>query len=135
MAIPSNYKTKRCKQFFELGYCPYGSRCQFLHRESPRSSSSSLFMPSMMPNFSYLKTFSDLANPNTTIENYLNDEKIRSRPRLKTFENLAKVKEAPDSRFKLYEDILSVKREDIYLYDLYQVRDQSQTTRIRFMTA
>lgn len=57
------------------------------------------------------------------------------RPRLKTFENLAKVKEAQDSRFKLYEDILSVKREDIYLYDLYQVRDQSQTTRSRFMTA
>ena len=28
-----NYKTKPCKQFFELGYCSYGSRCQFSHRK------------------------------------------------------------------------------------------------------
>ena len=28
-----NYKTKKCKQFFELGACMYGSRCQFLHKE------------------------------------------------------------------------------------------------------
>jgi len=29
----SNYKTRKCKQFFEVGYCPYGSRCQFQHHE------------------------------------------------------------------------------------------------------
>ena len=31
--VATNYKTKKCKQFFENGYCPYGSRCQFLHNE------------------------------------------------------------------------------------------------------
>jgi hypothetical protein len=60
---------------------------------------------------------------------------IRFRPRLKTFENLAKVKEASGSKFKLYEDILSIKKEDIYLYDLYQLKDQTSTSRNRFMTA
>ena len=26
------YRTRKCNQFFELGYCPYGSRCQFQHQ-------------------------------------------------------------------------------------------------------
>ena len=30
----SNYKTKDCKQFHETGYCQYGSRCQFKHRNA-----------------------------------------------------------------------------------------------------
>ena len=34
-----NYKTKKCKQFFENGYCMYGMRCQFLHRESTTAAS------------------------------------------------------------------------------------------------
>lgn len=25
--LPQNYKTKKCKQFFEEGYCLYGFRC------------------------------------------------------------------------------------------------------------
>ena len=29
----SNYKTKKCKQFHESGYCQYGNRCQFKHRD------------------------------------------------------------------------------------------------------
>jgi hypothetical protein len=32
--VKSNYKTKRCKQFHETGYCIYGNRCQFKHTES-----------------------------------------------------------------------------------------------------
>lgn len=30
--LPTNYRTKKCKQFYELGYCLYGTRCQFKHR-------------------------------------------------------------------------------------------------------
>ena len=30
----NNYKTKKCKQFHELGYCIYGNRCQFKHRDT-----------------------------------------------------------------------------------------------------
>jgi Zinc finger C-x8-C-x5-C-x3-H type (and similar) len=29
-----NYKTKKCKQFHEIGYCIYGNRCQFKHRKT-----------------------------------------------------------------------------------------------------
>ena len=25
------YKTKLCKKFSQNGYCPYGTRCQFVH--------------------------------------------------------------------------------------------------------
>jgi hypothetical protein len=32
--INPNYKTKKCIQFYENGYCPYGIRCQFLHKEN-----------------------------------------------------------------------------------------------------
>ena len=31
--LGSNYKTKKCKQFHEQGYCIYGNRCQFKHRD------------------------------------------------------------------------------------------------------
>lgn len=31
--LPSNYKTKICKQFHEELYCSYGTRCQFIHLE------------------------------------------------------------------------------------------------------
>jgi len=36
--INPNYKTKKCIQFYENGYCPYGIRCQFLHKEQFSSS-------------------------------------------------------------------------------------------------
>jgi len=29
--VPTNYKTVRCKQFFEKGFCNFGPRCQFQH--------------------------------------------------------------------------------------------------------
>lgn len=35
--LPSNYKTKICKQFHEQMYCSYGSRCQFIHLEDAES--------------------------------------------------------------------------------------------------
>ncbi len=33
--VAPQYKTKRCRGFYEDGFCPYGSRCQFLHDEVP----------------------------------------------------------------------------------------------------
>jgi hypothetical protein len=35
--VKANYKTKRCKQFHETGYCVYGNRCQFKHKELAES--------------------------------------------------------------------------------------------------
>lgn len=31
--VPSNFKTKVCQDFHEVGYCKFGARCQFLHSE------------------------------------------------------------------------------------------------------
>jgi len=33
--IPSNYRTKECKNFYTNLYCAYGNRCQFYHDEKP----------------------------------------------------------------------------------------------------
>ena len=30
-SLNDNYRTKKCKQFHELGVCQYGNRCQFKH--------------------------------------------------------------------------------------------------------
>lgn len=34
MHLNVNYKTRPCKQYFIVGYCPYGYRCQYLHTET-----------------------------------------------------------------------------------------------------
>ena len=34
MHLNVNYKTRPCKQYFLVGYCPYGYRCQYLHTET-----------------------------------------------------------------------------------------------------
>lgn len=33
MLVPNRYKTVKCQQFHQEGYCHYGPRCQFLHNE------------------------------------------------------------------------------------------------------
>lgn len=35
--IPSNYRTKECKNFHMYLYCSYGERCQFYHSKTPGS--------------------------------------------------------------------------------------------------
>jgi hypothetical protein len=39
--LGNNYKTKKCKQFHEQGYCIYGNRCQFKHRDSSEETTAS----------------------------------------------------------------------------------------------
>jgi hypothetical protein len=29
--VSSLYKTKLCKKYIQIGYCPYGARCLFIH--------------------------------------------------------------------------------------------------------
>lgn len=87
----SNYKTKKCKQFFENGYCCYGTRCQFLHHVNDPSK-----------NFSYKKIISELINPK------ISNVKINPRPRLKTFENLAKSK-SDNEKGGFLQEILKIK--------------------------
>lgn len=37
----NSYKTKKCKLFHEQGYCYYGNRCQFKHRDFSAETASS----------------------------------------------------------------------------------------------
>ena len=69
-----NYKTKKCSQFFENGFCENGEKCQFLHEVH-------LFSYKMAIELLVLNFFS--INP-------IEIETLPKRPRLKIFENLTK---------------------------------------------
>ena len=100
-----NYKTKPCKQFFELGYCSYGIRCQFSHKKSDYIQNE---INENDENISYLKILNEFLSANSIISH-----ELVKRPRLSTFENIIKstVEESQNSKLKLYEDILSLKKE------------------------
>lgn len=53
--VPANYKTVKCKQFFETGYCRFGARCQFLHEAS-------LSKALILPTLSYGQLFDGIMN-------------------------------------------------------------------------
>ena len=95
-----NYKTKPCKQFFELGYCTYGSRCQFSHKKEDLKSEAK------NNEVSYLKIIKEFLSS----ENEISYELVK-RPRLMTFEKITKstLEEREKSKLKLYEDIINLK--------------------------
>jgi hypothetical protein len=77
--VTSNYKTKKCKQFFEIGFCAYGMRCQFSHILKREDDT--------MTNFSYRKTLEILSAESPILEH--NEDLFKfKRPRLRTFENI-----------------------------------------------
>jgi len=101
--MSSNYKTKLCKQFFELGYCAYGVRCQFSHKkikESPEDEENKI---------SYTKILNEFNGGNNLISH-----EIIKRPRLMTFEDITKsAQETKEkNRLALYEDILEIKKKE-----------------------
>ena len=91
--LSMNYKTKLCKQFFETGYCPYGSRCQFSHKKEHVY-------------INYINSISDFLKTEKINEDYI------KRPRLVTFENIYKAnfEETKNNRIKLFEDIKKIKK-------------------------
>ena len=92
-----NYKTKPCKQFFEIGFCSYGSRCQFSHKKDYKIS------------VNYLKILTDFLYIEKISENIL------LKPRLAIFESLAhsNLKQIKEYRIQLYEDLLNVKNNNL----------------------
>ena len=96
-----NYKTKPCKQFFESGYCSYGSRCQFSHKKDNLTKQSN-------DEVSYLKIMEELLSEDKKISH-----ELVKRPRLMTFENITHctLEESEHSKLKLYEDIINLKDE------------------------
>ena len=101
-----NYKTKPCKQFFELGYCSYGSRCQFSHRKDSTSAKSDDTKEKEKDNVSYLKVLNELENDDNSVSHELVE-----RPRLSAFENIthSSLDESKSCKLKLYEDIINLK--------------------------
>ena len=103
--MSSNYKTKPCKQFFELGYCTYGVRCQFSHKLLKECEEKN--DEETKEEVSYLKILQDFNNSSNQISH-----EILKRPRLMTFEDIASctLDEKEKNRLELYEDILAVKK-------------------------
>ena len=101
--MSSNYKTKLCKQFFELGYCAYGVRCQFSHKKLKEQNKEE------ENKISYTKILNEFNNNNNLISH-----EIIKRPRLMTFEDITKsVQEIKEkNRLALYEDILEIKKKE-----------------------
>ena len=100
--LNSNYKTKPCKQFFEIGFCPYGTRCQFSHKKESKIEKNN----KNINNVSYVRVLYDV------IKGEKVSEKLLKRPRLNTFENIAKCSnlfEMENYRKKLFDDINDLK--------------------------
>lgn len=102
----NNYKTKLCKQFFEEGFCTYGSRCQFRHK---------LNLFNNNKNNNIKDDNNKYINYSNIISNLLLNEQITieviKRPRLNAFEKIVNCsqKEIEENRIKLYLDIIDIK--------------------------
>lgn len=98
--ISSNFKTKKCTQYFDLGICLYGMRCQFSHHLEKDNNHQSI------KRFSYKRTLEILASKSINLEH---DEELfkLARPRLKTFEAIANKKVSFPN---LIEDVFLLKK-------------------------
>ena len=98
-----NYKTKPCKQFFELGYCSYGCRCQFSHKKEDLKKENGNNSDNEV---SYLKIIKEFLSD----DNQISHELVK-RPRLMTFEKITSstIEESKNSKLQLYEDIINIK--------------------------
>ena len=79
----SSYKTKKCNQFYTIGYCPYGNRCQFKHSQNEY--------------FSYKRLIS------------LNDSNSINRSRLSIFQTISVGSESTSSYL---EEAMKIKNEE-----------------------
>ena len=100
-AITSNYKTKKCKQFFEIGFCTYGMRCQFSHVLKLEEDTE------LINNFSYRKTLEILSENSFNLFNNNEDLYKFKRRRLKIFDSIVNEK---ISYPNLIEDVLELKK-------------------------
>ena len=83
VANTSAYRTKKCKQFFENGFCPYGNRCQFAHALRSNVINNSKHKDEL----SYKKIIEILNDENN---NNNNEMILFNKPRLAIFESIIK---------------------------------------------
>ncbi len=130
--MSSNYKTKLCKQFFEIGYCSYGARCQFSHKKNIENENEG---NNEKEEVSYLKILSDLIT-----NNKINQEMLK-RPRLMTFETITacSLNESEKNRLLLYEDIINIRKknnDNIFLENInnnISTNKDNKKTRVRLL--
>ena len=97
------YRTKKCTQFFENGYCPYGNRCQFAHE-----------LKSNIVNNPYEKgmSYSKILEIMSKLENVENIKKLVDKPRLTIFKEICK--DEKDNESRLFNDVKKVCKEGLY---------------------
>ena len=103
----SSYIISIASLFFELGYCTYGSRCQFSHKKEDLKSQNNK-KEIKKNNVSYLKIIEELLSEENTISH-----ELVKRPRLMTFENIthSTLEESENSKLQLYKDIIDLKKD------------------------
>ena len=97
------YRTKKCTQFFEQGYCPYGNRCQFAHQ-----------LKSNIINNPYDKgmSYGKILETISKLENVENIKKLVEKPRLPAFQEICDNKQNTKSR--LLDDIKNLSYNNLY---------------------
>ena len=95
------YRTKKCVQFFENGYCPYGSRCQFQHQLK-----NNIINNPYDNDMSYQKILEIISK----FENVRNIKKLVEKPRLKIFKEITGNNTDNENKSRLLDDIKELDR-------------------------
>ena len=102
------YRTKKCTQFFEKGYCPYGNRCQFAHQLKTNIINNPY--DEKMPYTKILEIMSK-------VENIENIKKLVDKPRLPIFKEMCKESNEKNEKTiesRLFNDIKNICKEGLY---------------------
>lgn len=102
------YRTRKCIQFFETGYCPYGSRCQFQHQLR-----TNIINNPYDVKMSYTKIMKTISK----MENVENIKKLMDKPRLQIFKEIVDDSSIEQKESTLLDDIKSLKNDNISLYE------------------
>lgn len=100
----SSYRTKKCSQFFDEGFCPYGGRCQFRHE-----------VLSNIINNPYDKSYENMIKTLSKLENVGNIKELVERPRLEVFnDNLENEEEKFIVKRNLLDDIKKINKDNVF---------------------
>ena len=102
MTNTTYYRTKKCVQFFENGYCPYGNRCQFAHQLT-----TNIINNPYDRKMTYKKTLETISK----FENVENIKELIEKPRLSVFKELVQNKKSIKSR--LLDDIKKIHKDGV----------------------
>jgi len=102
------YRTRKSIQFFESGYCPYGSRYQFKHQLKTNIINNPYDIK-----MSYTKIMKTISK----MENVENIKKLMEKPRLQIFKVIVDNPSIEQKESTLLDDIKSLKNDNISLFE------------------